>query len=135
MTSLGILEEEKKPTPPPKPQKVKDGSTVSNKGPFTITYKFGRLAITNPQDKLVVYPNISYVNDGISSPSRNQVFPVSEGFGKLDVKVSPKGVMVQKVNDGVGSNLVSVSQSISENLSLEEVAIDDSCCLRPKAPL
>jgi len=100
MTSLGILEEEKKPTPPPKPQKVKDGSTVSNKGPFTISDKFGNIAITHPQDKLVVSPNISYVNDGISSPSRNQVFPVSEGFGKLDVKVSPKGVMVQKVKDG-----------------------------------
>jgi hypothetical protein len=51
------------------------------------------------------------------------VFPVSEKFGALDVKVSPKGVMVQKVNDGVGSNLVSVSQSISENLSLEEAAM------------
>ena len=101
MTSLGIIEEEKKPTPPPKPQNVKDGSTVSNKGPFTISDRFGNIAVTHPQDKLVVSPNISYVNDGISSPSRNQVFPVSEGFGMLDVKVSPKGVMVQKINDGI----------------------------------
>ena len=98
MTSLGILEEEKKPTPPPKSQKVKDGSTVSNKGPFTISDRFGNVAITHPKDNLVVSPNISYINDGMTGKG-GPVFPVSEDFGALDVKVSPKGVMVQKISD------------------------------------
>jgi hypothetical protein len=102
-------------------QHVSDGSS-SSKGPFTIADRFGNVAVTHPKDGIVVSPNISYVNDGVTG-KKGPVFPVSEKFGALDVKVSPKGVMVQKVNDGVGSNLVSVSQSISENLSLEEAAM------------
>jgi len=109
------------PKPKTSPQRVSDGSS-SSKGPFTIADRFGNVAVTHPKDGIVVSPNISYVNDGVAG-KKGPVFPVSEKFGALDVKVSPKGVMVQKVNDGVGSNLVSVSQSISENLSLEEAAM------------
>jgi hypothetical protein len=62
--------------------------------------RLGNIAVTHPKDGLVVSPNISYVNDGATGKG-GPVFPISEKFGALDVKVSPKGVMVQKINDGV----------------------------------
>jgi hypothetical protein len=88
-------------------QKVADAASISNNGPFTIQDSRGNLAITHPNDKLVVSPNVSYVSDGISGKG-GPVFPVSENFGALDVKVGKSGVMVQKIKDGVtgGGNTI-----------------------------
>ena len=80
---------------------VKDGAAISNNGPFTIADKFGNTAITHPNDKLVVSPNASYMNDGILPGKKQNVFPVSEKFGALDVQVGKNGVMVQKVSDAM----------------------------------
>lgn len=82
------------------PQQVQDGSTISNNGPFTIQDSKGNLAVTHPNDKLVVSPNVSYINDGASGKG-GPVFPISEEFGALDVKVSKSGVAVQKVKDAM----------------------------------
>ncbi len=87
----------------PSIQRVQDGSSISNNGPFTIQDSKGNLAITHPKDKLVVSPNVSYINDGATGKG-GPVFPISEKFGALDVKVSPKGVSVQKVNDALLAN-------------------------------
>ena len=80
-------------------QEVADAASISNNGPFTIQDSKGNLAITHPKDKLVVSPNVSYVADGMSGGS-GPVFPVSENFGALDVKVGKSGVVVQKIKDG-----------------------------------
>jgi len=85
-------------------QKVADAANISNNGPFTIQDSRGNLAVTHPNDKLVVSPNVSYVADGMSGKG-GPVFPVSEKFGALDVKVGKEGVIVQKVNDGITSSL------------------------------
>ena len=42
---------------------VQDGIAPSNKGPFTITDKFGAMAITTPGDALFASPNISNINN------------------------------------------------------------------------
>jgi hypothetical protein len=80
-------------------QKVSDAASISNNGPFTIQDSKGNLAITHPDDKLVVSPNVSYISDGVSGKG-GPVFPVSEQFGALDVKVGKSGVVVQKIKDG-----------------------------------
>ena len=85
-------------------QKVADAASISNNGPFKIEDVNGNLAITHPNDKLVVSPNVSYVSDGMSGKG-GPVFPVSENFGALDVKVGQSGVMVQKVKDGTAGNI------------------------------
>jgi len=85
-------------------QRVADAASISNKGPFTIQDSAGNLAITHPNDKLVVSPNVSYVADGMSGKG-GPVFPVSEDFGALDVKVGKSGVMVQKVKDGTAGDI------------------------------
>jgi len=82
-------------------QRVADAASISNKGPFTIQDSAGNLAITHPNDKLVVSPNVSYINDGVLPGRKQNVFPVSEKFGALDVQVGKKGVMVQKVSDAM----------------------------------
>lgn len=87
-----------------KVQNVQDAANISNNGPFTIQDSRGNLAVTHPNDKLVVSPNVSYVADGMSGKG-GPVFPVSEKFGALDVKVGKEGVIVQKVNDGITSSL------------------------------
>ena len=84
-------------------QKVADAANISNNGPFTIQDSRGNLAVTHPNDKLVVSPNVSYVADGMSGKG-GPVFPVSEKFGALDVKVGKEGVLVQKINDGITGN-------------------------------
>ena len=48
-------------------QSVADGSALASKGPFTITDKFGATAVTAKGDGVVVSPNISYVEDGITN--------------------------------------------------------------------
>jgi phage-related protein len=88
-------------------QTVQDAASISHNGPFTIQDSKGNLAITHPNDKLVVSPNVSYVADGATGKG-GPVFPVSEKFGALDVKVGKEGVLVQKVKDGVmASNNIS----------------------------
>ena len=104
----------------PSIQRVQDGSSISNNGPFTIQDSKGNLAITHPKDKLVVSPNVSYINDGATGKG-GPVFPISEKFGALDVKVSPKGVMVQKVNDAVStSKEFSLVQQVNDAFSVTE---------------
>ena len=112
---------------------VEDGASVSKKGPFTIIDNNGNMAITHPEDKLVVSPNISYVNDAITSKQSQQVFPVSEKFGALDVKVSRKGVNVQKIKDGAtsggsggGGGKTSPLQELSTSLKSFIPAIDST---------
>jgi phage-related protein len=112
---------------------VEDGASVSKKGPFTIIDNNGNMAITHPEDKLVVSPNISYVNDAITSKQPQQVFPVSEKFGALDVKVSRKGVNVQKIKDGAtsggsggGGGKTSPLQELSTSLKSFIPAIDST---------
>jgi hypothetical protein len=105
-------------------QVTQDGATISNNGPFTITDKFGNAAITHPNDKLVVSPNVSYVNDGISGKG-GSVFPVSEKFGALDVQVGKKGVMVQKVEDGFFGNIIDAVKGTFSYLSDPEEILDN----------
>ncbi len=85
----------------PTVQTVNDAASISNNGPFTIQDSRGNLAVTHPSDKLVVSPNVSYVNDGVLPGKKQNVFPVSEKFGALDVQVGKGGVMVQKVSDAM----------------------------------
>ena len=108
----------------PSIQRVQDGSSISNNGPFTIQDSKGNLAITHPKDKLVVSPNVSYINDGATGKG-GPVFPISEKFGALDVKVSPKGVMVQKINDAVStSKEFSLVQKVQDAISPWEIFSD-----------
>lgn len=46
-----------------KASKVQDGIAPADKGPFTITDKFGAMAITTPGDALFASPNISNINN------------------------------------------------------------------------
>jgi len=58
-------------------QNVQDGLAPAEKGPFTITDKFGAMAITTPGDALLATPNLSSItNQTPSSPTiQNNVVP------------------------------------------------------------
>jgi hypothetical protein len=48
------------------PQQVEDGIAPSDKGPFTVTDKFGATSITTKGDSLAVSPNINVANQPIN---------------------------------------------------------------------
>jgi len=56
------LEELNKASNGQSPQKVQDGVSFSNDGPFEITNKYGQTAVTATGDSLAVSPNISVAN-------------------------------------------------------------------------
>jgi hypothetical protein len=58
-------------------QNVQDGLAPAEKGPFTITDKFGAMAVTTPGDALLATPNLSSItNQTPSSPTiQNNVVP------------------------------------------------------------
>ena len=51
-------------------QKVQDGTAPAEKGPFTITDKFGATAVTTEGDSVVVSPNVKRGEAGTAGPAR-----------------------------------------------------------------
>ena len=54
-------------------QYVGDGMAPSNKGPFTITDKYGATAITSKGDNVVVSPNVNQGSDNTETKRTNQL--------------------------------------------------------------
>ena len=50
----------------PTTQKIQDGVSLNNDGPFEITNKYGQTAVTAIGDKLAVSPNISVVDQPVT---------------------------------------------------------------------
>lgn len=69
-----------------RPQKTNDGIAKPGNGPFTVTDRFGAMAVTNSKDGLVATPNIGNSNSKVSSTKDK---PVVVTFDKpLEIKGS-----------------------------------------------
>lgn len=70
-----------------RPQKTNDGIAKPGNGPFTVTDRFGAMAVTNSKDGLVATPNIGSSKNSTSSSSKEK--PIVVSFDKpLEIKGS-----------------------------------------------
>ena len=94
-------------------QLVADGSAFASRGPFTITDKFGATAVTAKGDGVVVSPNISYVEDGITNATAMGISP------NTTVVENDNSALEEKV-DRLTETMVNLVQGISNrNIVIE----------------
>jgi len=90
-----------KPSPPP-PQKVQDGASIDNDGPFEITNRYGQTAVTAVGDKVAVSPNVS-VNKTTPptfnlTPMINAINEVRNAVATLTNKPTPQPTFIFQGN-------------------------------------
>jgi len=88
-----------------KSQTVQDGMAPQGNGPFTVTDKFGRMAVTHKDDGLVVSPNIN-----------KQAQPVTEQFQQL------KGYLKDIHSNSLNTQNLEISPKI--NVQAQPISVD-----------
>jgi len=96
-----------------KSQKVADGKAPASKGPFTVTDKFGSMAVTTPGDGLMASPNVGGATS--TAPSTAIAPPalgVSESSGDTSTRISSESIneLVSAINGNTGDT---TTQSVS----------------------
>lgn len=91
-----------KPAAPPPPQKIQDGASIDNDGPFEITNRYGQTAVTAVGDKIAVSPNVS-VNKTTQptfnlTPMINAINEVRNAVATLTNKPTPQPTFVFQGN-------------------------------------
>ena len=84
------------------PQKVEDGSASPSRGPFSITDRFGSTAVTATNDGVVVSPNISYVNDGMTNANSIETitsYNIPQNTPVVENVTTDNSTLEQKVAD------------------------------------
>jgi phosphopantetheine adenylyltransferase len=72
-------------------QAVMDGTAPSSKGPFTITDSYGETAVTSAGDNVVVSPNVSSGNEGITRAQASEMISLLKVVANKEFSVSMDG--------------------------------------------
>lgn len=72
-------------------QAVMDGTAPSSKGPFTITDSYGETAVTAAGDNVVVSPNVSSGNEGITRAQASEMISLLKVVANKEFSVSMDG--------------------------------------------
>jgi hypothetical protein len=100
VSSLTKSIQSKPAAPSPPPQKIQDGASIDNDGPFEITNRYGQTAVTAVGDKIAVSPNINVVNKQIPPNINvvNQQIPQTSTITPLVVPTQPTFNLTPMIN-------------------------------------